>query len=87
MRKLITLVSRLNVLLSSEYAIIRSDHKVMSSEEYKTLRKLCNDINSELERHLTQQCSGREIAEAFCLDCGFDYGSSNCQGCEHYSRR
>ena len=39
------------------------------------------------KRHLTRQCSGREIAEAFCLDCGFDYGSSNCQGCEHYSRR
>jgi len=39
------------------------------------------------ERLLTQQCSGQEIAETLCLDCGFDYGSSNCQGCKHYSRR
>lgn len=26
------------------------------------------------------------LATAMCLDCGFEYGSINCQGCEFYRR-
>ena len=58
-----------------------------STPWYAEARKQLRYTIKFMERHLTQQSSGREIAETFCLDCKFDYGSSNCHGCEHYSRR
>ena len=54
---------------------------------YSALRKAGEDFTPDGNSRQTRTKYANVRAETFCLDCGFDYGSSNCQGCEYYSCR